>query len=416
MIRFDDRDYDFAALLALAAQMQQGGRLGSSLHGTHAICLTDPAELMAAFLLIRQEGGSVMPLHPATPATAARRIALSACCDTLTFGRAPVEALEPDARQREFGHRLIQTSSGTTGEAKIIARTFEDIEAEIESYVGFFEGAHDKVPVVACPISHSYGLICGLLAGVARGVTPLVLSPDNPKYVLSRMAEMERPLLYAAPAFLNVAARFLKQGETMHAAMTSGTLLPAPWFEAIRAKTGTLFQQYGCSEAGVVAVSEDLVAANEMGRPLPHHRVQAGTAAEPAEIIVDTPWGTVGTRDLGHLRDDGVLVFDARLDDTIIVSGLNVYPREVEDVVMAMPGIDDAVVFGLDDAFAGGRVALVYTGADDVTEAAIAQWCGTQLAGHQRPREMRRAAAIPRGGTGKISRREIRILYTEDRL
>ena len=51
-----------------------------------------------------------------------------------------------------------------------------------------------------------------------------------------------------------------------------------------------------------------------------------------------------------------------------------------------------------------------------ITEAAIAQWCGTQLAGHQRPREMRRAAAIPRGGTGKISRREIRSLYTEDRL
>ncbi len=75
------------------------------------------------------------------------------------------------------------------------------------------------------------------------------------------------------------------------------------------------------------------------------------------------------TGDIGVMDQQGFVTLQDRSKDVIISGGSNVYPREVEDVVMAMPGIDDAVVFGLDDAFAGGRVALVYTGADDVTEA-----------------------------------------------
>lgn len=411
MIRFADRRFGDDALASLASAMIADGRIGQPLSSAHALCLLDPAEMIAAFLRIRSEGGSVMPLHPATPEQAARRQALKAGCKSLTFGTSPAIPLEPDHPHADFDHRLIQTSSGTTGEAKIISRSFIDIETEIKSYTTAFEAAADLTPVVACPVSHSYGLICGLLAGIARGAEPLVIAPDNPKYVLSMLGEVERPILYAAPAFLHVAARFLKNGETLHAAMTSGTLLPAPWFETIRNRTKTLFQQYGCSEAGVVAVNQDLRRAEVMGRPLPHLTVTAGAPSDPRPIVVETPSGPVNTCDLGHFDHEGLLHFDARLDDTIIVSGLNVYPREVEDVALSMPGVGDAVVFGLDDALAGGRVALLYEAATSTDEAALGNWCGARLAPHQRPREVRRVAEIPRGPTGKISRREISARY-----
>ncbi|EAU41969.1 acyl-CoA synthase [Fulvimarina pelagi HTCC2506] len=416
MIRFDDRRLDAGELFSLASQMRTEGRLGADLARAHALRLADPAEMIAAFLLIRAEGGSVMPLHASTPEPAARRVALAAGCESLTFGRGPATTLEPKTRRPAGDHSLIQTSSGTTGEAKIIARSFADIETEIASYTDFFAAARDLTPVVACPVSHSYGLICGLLAGLVRGAEPLVIAPDNPKYVLAKLTEIERPVLYAAPALLHVAARFLKPGETIHAAMTSGTVLPAPWFETIRARTGLLFQQYGCSEAGVVALNQDLRETQAMGRPLPHLKVEAGTPEKPAPILVETASGTVDTQDLGHFAPDGTLNFDARLDDTIIVSGLNVYPREVEDVALTMPGVADAVVFGLDDHLAGGRVVLLFDGAKSVEETELAAWCGERLAAHQRPREIRRVSEIPRGPTGKISRREVRARVLSENL
>ncbi|TIP98306.1 MAG: acyl-CoA synthetase, partial [Mesorhizobium sp.] len=71
----------------------------------------------------------------------------------------------------------------------------------------------------------------------------------------------------------------------------------------------------------------------------------AGTASEPKEIAIERKGVAVETRDLGYRRDDGMLVFLSRLDDLINVSGLNVYPKEVEDIVMTFAGIGDAVVF-----------------------------------------------------------------------
>lgn len=190
--------------------------------------------------------------------------------------------------------------------------------------------------------------------------------------------------------------------------MTSGTLLPAPWFETIRARSRRVFQQYGCSETGCIAINPELERPEDMGLPLPHHRVTAGDGPEaPGEILVHTAGGTVATRDLGHLGDGGMLVFRARLDDTINVAGLNVYPREVEDAAMRLAGVTDAVAFRRPDPLAGERVALVFTAGPEVSEAALRAHLAGELAPHQRPSELSRIAAMPREANGKVSRRDI---------
>ena len=89
----------------------------------------------------------------------------------------------------------------------------------------------------------------------------------------------------------------------------------------------------------------------------------------------------------------------------INVSGLNVYPKEVEDVVMAMPGVGDAVVFRKPDAFAGERVALLFSAEQPVDRAQLRQWCAERLAAHQMPTEIVQVERIPRQPNGKISRR-----------
>jgi acyl-coenzyme A synthetase/AMP-(fatty) acid ligase len=202
-------------------------------------------------------------------------------------------------------------------------------------------------------------------------------------------------LLYSSPAVLLTLARLMPEGERLHAAMTSGTVLPEPWFARIRARTTQLFQQYGCSETGCIAVNPDVTDAADMGFVLPHHSVAcSNSAVAPSEMIVSGPNGDIATRDLGYYRPDGMLVFVSRLDDTINVSGLNVYPREVEDVVMSMPSVTDAVAFRKADTLAGEGPA-------------VRQWCAQNLASHQLPMEIVQVDAIPRQANGKISRREV---------
>ncbi|KIQ03645.1 acyl-CoA synthetase [Agrobacterium tumefaciens] len=393
---FDRRSAELAALAGLSGSVR------------YAVCFADTAEWLSLFFAIRDAGASVLPIHPGTPLEAAKRLALQAGCEKLFYNSFAGEIL-PDSIPASEGGELLQMSSGTTGAPKLIARTWKSIDAEIASYVETFTASATMTPIVACPTTHSYGLICGILVALHRGIAPIVVETSNPKYILKVMRETERPLLYSSPAVLHMLAQLLPVGEKMHAAMTSGTLLPEPWFVRIREKCDNLFQQYGCSEAGCVAINPDLTAAQDMGYVLPHVTAKAGAELDAAsEIVIDKADGQpIHTRDLGYIRADGMLVFVSRMDDMINVAGLNVYPKDVEDAATAMPGISDAVAFRKSDRFAGERVALLYSAETAVSTATLREWLSQQLASHQLPSEMIQVADIPRQANGKISRRDV---------
>lgn len=417
MIEIDGRMIDAPQMEAAIARVVAQARLSGGRGERIAARFRDTQTSLAFILAARQLGITLLPVHPALPDEGARRLAERAGCHRLFLDALEGEELEGAPSPAPSEGRLLQMSSGTTGEPKCIARPWSAVEREIESYVGAFTEPEDMTPVVACPITHSYGLICGLLVGLRRGHTPVIVDTTNPRHLLRRLREIERPILYTSPAMLHTLARLLPEGERIHAAMTSGTLLPAPWFAAIRQHVVHLFQQYGCSEAGCIAINPDLTRPDAMGFPLPHHRVRAGTHLEgPAEIVVEGENGPVYTADLGYMDAEGMLIFVARMDDTINVTGLNVYPREVEDVVMAMPGITDAVAFARPDPFAGERVTLLFSAEAPVPPRALQDWCRRWLAGHQVPGEAVQVSAIPRQANGKISRREVAERYREGRL
>ncbi|MEN3230448.1 IucA/IucC family protein [Methylorubrum rhodesianum] len=414
MIEIDGRAIPADAMEAAIRRVGDAAGLRGGSGERVAARFRDTAQCLAFILAARRHGASLLPIHPALPDEGARRLAERAGCHRLFLDGLEGEALAGAAPPVPGEGELLQMSSGTTGEPKCIARPWGAVEREIESYVGAFTEPDGMTPVIACPITHSYGLICGLLVGLARGRVPVIVDTTNPKYLLRRLREIERPVLYTAPAMLHTLARLMPEGETLHAAMVSGTLLPAPWFAAIRGRVTHLFQQYGCSEAGCIAINPDLRRADAIGRPLPHHRVRAGTGTEaPAEIVVEGEGGAIRTADLGYLEPDGMLVFVARKDDTINVSGLNVYPGEVEDVVMAMPGVTDAVAFARPDPFAGERVTLLFSAERPVPPRALQDWCRRWLAGHQVPVEAVQVGAIPREANGKISRRAVAAQYRD---
>lgn len=371
-----------------------------------AICLPDPAEWIALCLYLRERGASVAPIHPSTPHEAARRLAERLSCHGLLFQRVDaaerISEREPDAEAV-----LAQLSSGTTGAPKAITRSWESVALEVDCYVEQFAKAAEMTPLVACPVTHSYGLICGVLAGLRRGAKPIILTSVNPKYVIRRALDSERPLLYGSPTLLNVIVRLLGEGDSLHAVMTSGAPLRKACFDELKRRSEHVFQQYGCSEVGCVTLNTEAEQAHELGVPLPHLRVTAGAGpGEAAEITVYVGGRVVATRDLGYFGERG-LCFISRLDDTINVAGINVYPEEVEEVILGFSGIQEVVVFKRPDAHAGERVCLQFTAEHELDTSALRRWCLTRLSPFQVPLELRQVDAIPRLPNGKVNRRTL---------
>jgi 3,4-dihydroxybenzoate---[aryl-carrier protein] ligase len=370
-----------------------------------AVCISDAFQWLSLCLYIRREGGSVVPLHPLTPKDGAMRIASSAGSHLLLF-QSIDNLIELSTHKNKQEGVLVQMSSGTTGAPKCIERTWESVEEEIKSYVATLPVDSSTTSVVACPITHSYGLISGVLACIGRGAEPIVLTNMNPKYILKKLQEHPNHILYAAPVMLHTLSRLLPVNQKLNAVMTSGTIIPANWLKALRSVSNKVLQQYGCSEAGCVTIHPDVHESKEIGYPLPHVKVEAGSMTNPGEIIIHTSKHSIYTKDLGYMKD-GIVSFLSRMDDMINVAGLNVYPQEVENILMSEPRIVEAVVYKKQNNLSGERVCAQYVSTEPIEESELRDWCRQHLAPHQIPMEIIHVDEIEKLPNGKISRKKL---------
>ena len=137
------------------------------------------------------------------------------------------------------------------------------------------------------------------------------------------------------------------------------------------------------------------------------------SGGRPGVIDAD---GWLDTSDLGYLDADGYLFLVGRADDVINRGGEKIYPREIEEILLAQPGVRSAAVVGAADVVLGERpVAYVVTDAaavGDEVEAALREACAAQLPRHKQPSEFCLVTEMPLGPTGKISRRQLKDLVT----
>tara|TARA_B100000809_G_C15116950_1_gene522826 strand:+ start:811 stop:2067 length:1257 start_codon:yes stop_codon:yes gene_type:complete len=377
------------------------------------ICTTDTAVLIALCLYMKNKGGSAFPLPAGTPRPAALKRAIRSGSHYLLYGNSlddvlnNIEKVCSSANDTESV--LIQMSSGTTGTPKVISRSWADINEEVCSYVAHFSEANDMTPVIACPISHSYGLICGLMVALERGVVPVVIQNLNPKYIIKKVRQHKNSILYSSPALIGTISMLIDKSEPVHAIMSSGTLLQPKWFDMVKTKSKFLFQQYGCSETGCISIGKNIDNYDEIGLPLPYLNVSSGSNPDQAEEIVVTNSRdeVIKTRDIGYFDDTGSLHFISRIDDMINVAGLNVYPSEVEDVILELADIQDAVVFKSQQASGSDQVCLQYVSSEVIKASVIRKWCRQNLASHQIPMVIQRVDKIARKPNGKVSRKEL---------
>ena len=137
------------------------------------------------------------------------------------------------------------------------------------------------------------------------------------------------------------------------------------------------------------------------------------SGGRPGVIDAD---GWLDTSDLGYLDADGYLFLVGRSDDVINRGGEKIYPREIEEILLAQPGVRSAAVVGVADEVLGERpVAYVVTDAAAAgaeVEAALREACAARLPRHKQPSEFCLVTEMPLGPTGKISRRQLKDLVT----
>jgi long-chain acyl-CoA synthetase len=127
---------------------------------------------------------------------------------------------------------------------------------------------------------------------------------------------------------------------------------------------------------------------------------------ETARTLCD---GWLKTGDIGHMNDKGYVTITDRKKDMILVSGFNVYPNEVESVVMTHPGVAECAVIGVADEHTGEAVKLLVVARDPTLgKDELIHYCKSQLTGYKRPRHVEFCASLPKTPIGKILRRELR--------
>ncbi len=139
-------------------------------------------------------------------------------------------------------------------------------------------------------------------------------------------------------------------------------------------------------------------------------QVMAGYWQRPDETAkVMTPDGYFKTGDIGTMDERGYFKIVDRKKDMVLVSGFNVYPNEVEDVVAQMPGVMECAVVGVPDEKTGEAVKLVIVKKDEsLTEEQVRQFCHDNLTGYKRPKVIEFRTELPKTPVGKILRRMLR--------
>ncbi|MFC5051163.1 AMP-binding protein [Rubritalea spongiae] len=376
--------------------------------GKVAVCLSDPAEVLSCLLFCKEQGISVLAIPSGTEEEAALRIAKNARCQGLLFENAQSFEVLDGAVGVNGSAGLLQMSSGTTGEPKVLERAWSSIDAEVASTLDLLSVNKGRVSVVACPVTHSYGFISGVLVGIARGSRVEIVSNGNPKAVLKCLMKHPKHILYASPVYLEILCQFAPKSLSLDAVMTSGVSMSQRSFERVKSSFSSLYQQYGCSEAGCISISQQVDKPNAIGEALAHLEVSAGSSNESAEeiVVVNELGKTVKTGDLGYF-ENGQLYYVSRIDDMINCAGLNVYPADVETVLLEHPLIDDAVVFGVDDPVAGQKVAAHWVGDESLNEYGLREWLKDKLMQHQFPQMLDRVKSIERAANGKVNRRKM---------
>jgi len=356
---------------------------------------------------------------------------------TLPAGSRPLSATE----RAEKDLAIIIYTSGTTGHPKGAMLSHGNLLSNVESCRQVLAAVQMDRFAVVLPMFHSFMLtVCVLLPLLVGGSLVLIRSLHPPKNIILEIIQHEATILPCIPQFFRALANAaLPPGLPLRICISGGAPLPVEILREFNQKMPIpLIEGYGLSEASPVVSMNPLKGPwkdGSIGRPIPGVEVsvqnEAGEVLSPGktgEICVrganvmlgywNQPEETVKvlrngwllTGDIGHQDWDGYFYITDRKKDMLLVNGINVYPREIEEVLYQFPGIKEAAVIGVPDSRKGEQpLAFIATNEGSVVEEKLVlQFVRERLADYKVPRKVVFMPALPRNATGKILKTSLR--------
>lgn len=337
-------------------------------------------------------------------------------------------------------------TSGTTGRPKGARLTHGNLAANTADLLELWAWSARDVLLHVLPLFHVHGLFVGAHAAASAGACLLLRRGFDPADVWARLGAGEATLFFGVPTHYHrlLQARPDRVDLTAVRLLVSGSAPLRPDVkQAFAEATGhVILERYGMTELGMVTSQRPDARrpAGAVGRALPGvdlRVVEPGTdverpRGEVGEVVVRgpsvcdgywerpqasaaalTPDGWFRTGDLGHLDAHDELWLSGRAKELIISGGFNVYPREVEAVLEAQPGVAESAVAGLPDDDLGEVVvaAVVARPGARLDEQALRDACREQLAAYKLPRRVRVVDELPRNAMGKVQKARVTALF-----
>jgi long-chain acyl-CoA synthetase len=335
---------------------------------------------------------------------------------------------------------VIMYTGGTTGRPKGVELSHENLRwnaVTCAEAVGIRPGS---VSLLCLPVAHLFGMIAGITAQVL-GSRGILIDWFTPEGVLGAIEEHRVEHVPLVPTMMTLLLQHPQETDTdsLRTVFASAAPVPIELAEAFEKRFDCeVVEAYGQTEAApALALQRPGLPkkAGSAGPPLPgvglriedrdHAEVPAG---EVGEICARSPGvmrgyhgladltrqalahGWLHTGDVGYLDEDGYLFVTDRVKDLIIRGGFNVYPRDVEDLLLEHLGVAEAAVVGRPDERMGEEVVafVVKEPGHDPTEEELLAFAAAGLASYKRPREIRFTPGLPKSPIGKVLKKDLR--------
>jgi long-chain acyl-CoA synthetase len=402
--------------------------------------------------VLRDCGATLLVCHDALAGEGAKGAELADVAfvspQALGAGTAEVGTYVP---RRPGDDAVILYTSGTTGKPKGAVLSHLNVVMNVAVTASDVIALTSDDVILGClPLFHSFGQICAMNSGFRAGAA-LVLMPR-----FDGAAALDAIEAYGVTVFEGVptmyvalldAARADPRRPSLRIAVSGGASLPMAVMDRWRETFGSeIYEGYGLSETSPVATfnqqavgrkpgtvgtpiwgvdvaiakaevegSIELVPTGEIGEVVIRgHNVFTGYLNNPEATDAAIVDGWFRSGDLGTMDEDGFVSIVDRKKDMVLRGGYNVYPREVEEVLLRHPAVAQVAVIALPDDTLGEEVCAVVVAAPDTTPTAeeIVAWSKERIAAHKYPRVVHFVDAFPLGPSGKVLKRELVARFT----
>lgn len=321
----------------------------------------------------------------------------------------------------------IMNTSATTGQFKSVPLRWEQIRAHVQASKEVLGKTEQDNWLMVLPLFHVSGLSI-LLRSLYNGTAVTILPKYDEAQVLKLIESENINMMSLVPTILTQLEPKITH-HILRVILLGGEFIPMALIDACEKKSLPIYKTYGMTETFSQSVTFSVLdyphKRDSVGKPLPgmQVRIDKPDADGVGEIHLTGPMvmtgyidkkpidGDLNTDDIGYVDEDGFVYILNRRKDLIISGGENIYPKELEDLVYTLPSVKECAVVPVPDPKWGQVPALfvAFHDGESMTSDEILSFMTKSLAKYKAPKYVKILPALPRNGTGKIVRSELRL-------